>query len=105
MTKTEIVSEISKDKTVEKMLRTITKDNSQSINDLAQDIYMSLLEKNEEFIVSLYKENKLKNFISGMITRNYFSKTSPYYKYYRKFLNNSNQINEFIDDFTYDEDY
>lgn len=104
MTKREIVTEIAHSQTVEKMLRTITKDTSQSINDLAQDIYMSLLEKKEEFIVSLYNDNKLKNFISGMITRNYFSKTSPYYKYYRKFLNLSNQINDYTDDFTY-EDY
>lgn len=96
MTKYEVVAKIAEDKLIEKLIGRITKDNNENLNDLAQDLYMNLLEKDEEYILRLYNNNELKNFIAGMINNNYFSKTSRYYKNYRKYEMNKDKL-EFDD--------
>ena len=55
------------------------------IDDLEQEIYMILLEYDKDRIVELYEKKQLKFFIVGIITRQYNSKTSPFYKKYKKY--------------------
>lgn len=54
-------------------------------DDLEQEIYMILLEYDRKKIVELYTNKQLKYFIVGVIQRQYNSKTSPFYKKYKKY--------------------
>lgn len=75
------------------------------IDDFVQEIYMILLEYDKDKIIELYNKKQLKYFIVGIISRQYNSSTSPYYKKYKKYyqyidgnyINNEN--NEDVDDF------
>ena len=68
---------------------------SNDIDDLEQEIYMILLEYNQDRIIEMYEKNQLRYFIVGIISRQYNSKTSPFYKKYKKYytLIDGNYIN------------
>ena len=86
ITKEEIITLLARGKVVEEMIENTTRgDCADELKDLAQDIYLNLLERDEEQIVSLFKKGQLNYFISKIITNNYFSITSPYYYKYKKF--------------------
>lgn len=85
MTKQEIIEHIASQGLVESLIKKLVREYSSSLNDLSQEIYLSLLEKDENYIVKLYNNNELNNFIAGMIKNNFYSKTSPFYKNYKKF--------------------
>lgn len=55
------------------------------IDDLEQEVYAILLEYDSDKIIEMYNKKQLKFFIIGIITRQYFSKTSPFYKKYKKY--------------------
>lgn len=55
------------------------------IDDLEQEIYTILLEYDADKIIEMYNKKQLKFFIVGIVTRQYFSKTSPFYKKYKKY--------------------
>lgn len=79
--KSDIINELANNKIVENIIFNITHTH---IADLAQDVYLTLLEKNEELITSLYEKNELNYFITKIILNNLFSTTSPYYYNYKK---------------------
>ena len=66
----------------------ITKRESRfDLDDLTQDIYISLIEKGEEFLSDLYSRRKeLEYFIMRMVANNLNSKTSPYFQKYKRAL-------------------
>lgn len=68
---------------------------SNDIDDLEQEIYMILLEYNKDRIIEMYEKNQLRYFIVGIISRQYNSKTSPFYKKFKKYytLVDGNYIN------------
>lgn len=84
MNKHQIVNELAKNKVVEKL---ISKKTTEHVRDLAQDIYIVLLEKPEEKIVELYNKNELIFFISAIVRNQVFSTTSGYYKQYKSTSN------------------
>ena len=55
------------------------------IDDLVQEVYVILLEYKPEKIIELWENKQLKFFIVGIIKRQYHSKTSPFYKKYKKY--------------------
>lgn len=70
-------------------------------DDLEQEVYMILLEYDKDKIVQMYEKKQLKYFIIGIIQRQYNSKTSPFYKKYKKYYTivdanvlNNEEINE-----------
>lgn len=70
-------------------------------DDLEQEVYMILLEYDKDKIVEMYEKKQLKYFIIGIIQRQYNSKTSPFYKKYKKYYTivdanvlNNEEINE-----------
>lgn len=76
MSKYDIVNELAKNKTVEKMLThfsTINKD------DLSQNIYLSLLCKDENMLNELYSNGRINQYISGIVYRQIFSDHSHHY--------------------------
>ena len=69
--------------------------NNNDIDDLIQEIYMVLLEYDKDKIIDMYNKKQLKYFIVGIVSRQYRSNTSPFYKKYKKYytLVDANQIN------------
>lgn len=55
------------------------------IDDLEQEIYMILLTYDKDKIIDMYKKKQLNYFIVGIVKRQYNSRTSPYYKKYKKY--------------------
>ena len=97
MDKYKIIDEISKDKLVEEIVYNIGDRGDEDLKDLIQDIYINLLEKEDNLIESLYSENQLKYFIIRMVVNNIHSKNSPYYTKYKKDKINKIKIEELYD--------
>lgn len=99
-TKYQIIEELAKQHKIEEIISKITKGSKEdTLNDLANDLYLDLLNKPEDTIQKLYygpdpnpqdkpyKNNQLDFFLTRAIINNINSKNSPYYYKYRKFLN------------------
>lgn len=59
--------------------------SSNDIDDLMQEIYIILLGYDEKKIVEMYEKKQLKFFIVRIIQNQYNSKTSPFYRKYKKY--------------------
>jgi hypothetical protein len=93
MTKSEIINQLAIERKVEELISNITKAPlTEGEEDLAQDIYLALLEKNDRLIEQLYKDNQLIYFITRMLINNLRSKTSPYYYKYKRYENNKTNL-------------
>lgn len=94
ITKEIIITELAEKRKIEEFIKNTAKTNAPSLDDLAQDIYVYLLEYDEDKIIGMYERNELEYFISRMITNQYISTSSPYYTKYKKFINSSTPIEE-----------
>lgn len=56
--------------------------------DLIQEVYLILLEYDSQTLQELIDKNQIKFFISRICTNTWYSKTSPFYKKYKKFNQN-----------------
>ena len=92
MTKYEIIDDLAKQKKIEKFINNTAKTSAPELDDLAQDIYVYLLEYDDEKIIGMYERNELDFFIARMILNQYISTSSPFYTKYKKFLNLSNEL-------------
>ena len=97
MDKYKIIDEISKDKIVEEIVYNIGSKDDEDLKDLIQDIYINLLEKEDNLIETLYNTNQLKFYIVKMVVNNIHSKNSPYYTKYKKDKINKVKIEELYD--------
>ena len=97
MDKQEIIQEISKQKIVEEIVYNIGSKDDEDLKDLIQDIYINLLEKEDNLIENLYSTNQLKFYIIRMVVNNIHSKNSPYYTKYKKDKINKVKIEELYD--------
>ena len=87
MTKNEIIEIIAKERLVEQICSNIAKSSDDLLNDLVQEIYLDLLQKDEDKIVKLYESNQIRFFVVRMVTNNLFSKNSPFYQTFKKNAN------------------
>lgn len=95
MNKKEIVEELAKKQTVENIVKKHTEFKSHPyINDLAQDIYIDLLDKDDKLIEKLYTDNEFEYYLKKLINNNLYSKTSPFYYKYAKFEKITNNIDD-----------
>jgi hypothetical protein len=79
-----IIKQLAENKTIEEVISNIIgRQYDQTEQDLAQDLYMSLLEKDPELIENLYFKGDLQYFITRMVIQNVNSKNSPYYYTYK----------------------
>ena len=89
MTKEKIIEAIAKEKLIEKIIDSYRPYQlNYYLEDLCQDIYISLLKTDDELIKSLYEKKEIAFYIRKIINNNLFSKTSPFYYNYSKFRNN-----------------
>ena len=97
MTKNDVIEELSKDGVVEKIvfkLLSSSKNRFDFPDDLIQDIYLLLLEKEDELVISLYNKNQLGFYLLKIARNQLLSKNSPYYTKYIKFRAQSDDISE-----------
>ena len=97
MSREELVEELAKGRVLEKMIAREVKEHRPEHDDLAQDLYISLLGKEESKLLDLLNNDKLEFYLLGMIKKNLHSNTSPFYYTYRRFscLNNGPESKEY----------
>ena len=94
MTKQAIIEALAREHRIEQMCcaiaheRTLTAD----MKDLAQTVYLVLLEYDEEKIVDLWNSGALGFFIARIIINQYRSTSSPFYKQIRKYASKAEEI-------------
>lgn len=86
----DIYTIIAKNKMIETL---IDKYNVKSIykQDLAQEIYLIILSKDKTKLQEMYDNNQLNFYLARIISNQYFSKTSVFYKDYKKYNMNKNE--------------
>lgn len=86
MTKSDIIGTMAKSRLVEKAIEYMAHQPlDYDLQDLSQMIYEALLEQPEERIQELWASSEMLFFVKGIIKRQLFSKTSPYYINIQKF--------------------
>ena len=97
MTKFEIVDELSKSNTVEKIIYKLlpaSKNRFDCPEDLVQDVYVLLLEKDDKLIIDLYNKGELGFYLLKIARNQLLSKNSPYYQKYIRFQSNSDDLTQ-----------
>ena len=97
MTKYEVVDIISREHLVEKIVYKLlpcSKNPFDYPQDLIQDIYLILLNGDENLIVALYNKGELAFYILRISRNQLLSKNSPYYQKYIRFQSNSDDITQ-----------
>lgn len=95
MTKLEIVNELSKSNTVEKIIYKLlpcSKNPFDYPEDLIQDIYLLILQKDDDLIVNLYNKGELGFYLLKIARNQLLSQNSPYYTQYIKFSDRSDEL-------------
>ena len=95
MTKIEIVDELSRTNTVEKIIYKLlptSKNQFDCPDDLIQDIYVLLLEKYDDLIIDLYNKGELGFYLLKIARNQLLSANSPYYTKYIKFLTHCDEL-------------
>lgn len=87
-----MVNIIAKEQMVETIVSNIAKSSDDLLNDLVQEIYLDLLQKDEDKIVKLYESNQIRYFITRIVINNIHSKNSPYWCKLKSFTHNMNEI-------------
>lgn len=57
----------------------------QYIEDIKQEIYLIILEYPNEKLNTIHAENHMNAFVTGILVKQLYSKTSSFYRRYRKF--------------------
>ena len=97
MTKYEVIDIIAREHLVEKIVYKLlpcSKNPFDYPQDLIQDIYLILLNGDENLIVALYNKGELGFYILRISRNQLLSKNSPYYQKYIRFLANSDEISK-----------
>lgn len=101
-TRSEIIECLARDRMVETMIANIAhQPMSPDLKDLAQMVYLILLEYDEDKIMDLWKNDQMRFFIARIIINQFRSSNSPFHTIYRKYQERSIDITNL--DFT-DED-
>ena len=97
MTKYEVVDNISREHLVEKIVFKLlpsSKNPFDCSEDLIQDIYLILLNSDENLIVTLYNKGELGFYILRVARNQLLSKNSPYYQKYIRFQSHNDDITQ-----------
>ena len=90
-----VVELIVNDKILDQIINNIAKNaKDEDLNDLKQDIYLELLEKNEEWLFGIYERGQMNYYLTRIVLNNINSKTSPFYYRYRKYKRQEVQIDD-----------
>lgn len=95
MDKQTIINIIARERWVEQVIKNIAGEIDDTLKDLAQDLYIDLLSKDEDKVVNLYNSGQLKFFITRMVMNNIRSKNSPYYQVFKRYENKAVNIDDY----------
>lgn len=86
MTNNDIVDSLARACLVERIINRIVGGKFvENYQDLSQYIYIKLLEMDNERLSLMYEQGKIRYYISGMVTRQIFSRNSNFYKEYGRY--------------------
>lgn len=105
MTKIDVLDIISREHLVEKIVYKLlpaSKNRFDSPDDLVQDIYVLLLEKDEDLIVNLFNKGELGFYLLKIVKNQLLSANSRYFYTYVKFGLQSDDISKAAYFFTED---
>ena len=91
-----IIALLAKQRVIEQLVQSLTQ--SPYKDDLCQDLYVDLLNKDENLITGMYYRGELLYFIRRMVSNNINSTTSPFYQKYERFRNLSTDLNDINDE-------
>ena len=97
MTKYEVVDIIAKEHLVERIVNKLLSSSKNPFDcpeDLIQEIYLLLLQKDDNLIVDLYERGELAYYLLRVVRNQLLSKNSSYYYTYIKLGANSDDISE-----------
>lgn len=97
MNKNQIIDELSRASTVEKIVYKLlpaSRNRFDSPDDLVQDIYLLLLEKDDKLIIDLYNKGELGFYLIRIARNQLLSANSPYYYTYVKFRVQSDDLTQ-----------
>ena len=97
MTKYDVVEKLYKDGTVDRIIYKLLSSSKNPFDcpeDLIQDIYLLLLQKDDDLIVNLYNKDEIGFYLLKIARNQLLSKNSPYYTKYIKFRANSDDITQ-----------
>lgn len=93
MTRTEIVERLARERRVETMVENIARQPlDANLSDLAQMVYLILLEYDEDKLADLWEHGQMQFFIARIIINQYRSTSSPFYKQIRKYASKAEEI-------------
>ena len=97
MTKYEVINIIAKEHLVERIVNKLLSSSKNPFDcpeDLIQDIYLLLLQKDDDLIVNLYNKGEIGFYLLKIARNQLLSANSPYYTKYIKFRANSDDITQ-----------
>ena len=97
MTKYEVINIIAREHLVERIVNKLLSSSKNPFDcpeDLIQDIYLLLLQKNDDLIVNLYNKDEIGFYLLKIARNQLLSKNSPYYQKYIRFQSNSDDITQ-----------
>ena len=97
MTKCDVVEKLYKDGTVDRIIYKLLSSSKNPFDcpeDLIQDIYLLLLQKDDDLIVNLYNKGEIGFYLLKIARNQLLSKNSPYYQKYIRFQSNSDDITQ-----------
>ena len=97
MTKYEVVDIIAKEHIVERIVNKLLSSSKNPFDcpeDLIQEIYLLLLQKDDDLIVNLYNKDEIGFYLLKIARNQLLSKNSPYYQKYIRFQSNSDDITQ-----------
>jgi hypothetical protein len=93
MTRTEIVERLARERMVEAMVENIARQPLDAdLRDLAQMVYLILLEYDEDKLIDLYEHGQIRFFVARVIINQYRSVNSPFYKLFRKYARKAEDL-------------
>ena len=97
MTKYEVIDIIAREHLVERIVNKLLSSSKNPFDcseDLIQEIYLLLLQKDDDLIVNLYNKDEIGFYLLKIARNQLLSKNSPYYTKYIKFKAQSDDISE-----------
>ena len=97
MTKSDVLDIIAREHLVERVVNKLLSSSRNPFDcpeDLIQDVYLLLLQKDEDLIVNLYNKGEIGYYILKVVRNQLLSTNSPYYQKYIRFQANSDELDK-----------
>lgn len=91
----EMIDTLARERRVETMVENIAQQPLDTdLKDLAQMVYLILLEYDEEKLMDIWEHGQINFFIARIILNQYRSANSPFHKLYRKYGRRTEDIDK-----------